>query len=109
MIAVQLSGLADQITLTDPREILDIGTGLFALILFSVSIYAWHLRKQTSLVIVALGFLMFFSRTIIKELLSSIPGADVIDDTLVFAALALFFLAIVVRPRKDLTKDETDT
>jgi hypothetical protein len=102
LVAVQLSSLTYQISLTDPREILDIGTAIFALILFSVSIYAWHLRKQTSLVIVALAFLMFFSRTILNEFFSSISGEDVIDDTLVFAALALFFFAVVVRPRKEI-------
>jgi hypothetical protein len=103
-MAVQLSSLAYQISLADPREILDIGTGIFALVLFSVSLYAWHLRKQTSLAIVALAFLMFFSRTVINEFFSSIAGEDVIDDTLVFIALALFFLAIVVRPRKEIGK-----
>ena len=90
--------------LVDPREILDIGGGIFALILFAVSLYAWYLRRQTSLVIVALAFLMFFMKTIIHEFLPSLPGGDLINDLLDFVALTLFFLAIVVRPRKDISK-----
>jgi hypothetical protein len=104
LIAVLLASTAYQISLTDPRDILDIGTGIFAFVLFAVSLYAWHLRKQTSLVIVAIAFLMFFSRAVVNVFFSSIPGEDVVDDTLVFVALALFFLAIVVRPRKEIDK-----
>jgi len=85
----------------DPSGLLDIAGGIFALILFAVSLYAWHLRKQTSLVIVALAFLMFFTNTVIREFLPSIPGEDFITDSLEFVALSLFFLAIVVRPRRD--------
>jgi hypothetical protein len=89
----------------DPREILDIGRGIFALVLFAVSLYAWYLRRQTSLIIVALAFLMFFMKTIIHEFLPLLPGGDVINDLLDFVALALFFLAIVVRPRRDVSKN----
>jgi hypothetical protein len=91
-------------TIFDPKEILDIGGGIFALVLFAVSLYAWYLRRQTSLVIVALAFLMFFLKTIIHEFLPSLPGGDLINDLLDFVALALFFLAIVVRPRRDVSK-----
>lgn len=91
-------------TVVDPSEILDIGGGIFALVLFAVSLYAWYLRRQTSLIIVALAFLMFFMKTIIHEFLRSLPGGDVINDLLDFVALALFFLAIVVRPRRDVSK-----
>ncbi len=105
LITIQLASFADQISLVDPKEILDIGTGIFALVLFAISCYAWFQRRQTPLVIVALAFLMFFFRTIFHVFLSSLPGQDLIDDSLVFVALALFFVAIVVRPRKDMSKD----
>lgn len=91
-------------TIVDPKEILDIGGGVFALVLFAVSLYAWYLRRQTSLIIVALAFLMFFVKTVIHEFFPLLQGADLINDMLDFVALALFFLAIVVRPRRDMSK-----
>jgi len=100
----QLPSLTAQASLLDPAELLDIAAGIFALVLFAVSLYAWYLRRQTSLAIVALAFLMFFTKTIIREFFPLMLGEDLITDLLNFAALALFFLAIVVRPRKDIGK-----
>jgi ABC-type iron transport system FetAB permease component len=107
LIVVQPSILASQGSLLNPQELLEIGRGIFALILFAVSLYAWYLRRQTSLVIVAVAFLMFFIKTIIFELLPPLPDKDFINDFLDFVALTLFFLAIVVRPRKDISKGTT--
>lgn len=104
MIVDQVPSLVTQGSLLDPKGILDIGGGIFALILFAVSLYAWYLRRQTSLVIVALAFLMFFMKTVIQEFLPSTSGQDFINDLLDFVALTLFFMAIVVRPRKDIGK-----
>jgi hypothetical protein len=104
VVVAQLPSLVIQGSLLDPAEIIDIGGGIFALVLFAVSLYAWYLRRQTSLVIVALAFLMFFTKTVMHEFLPSLPGEDFINDTLDFVALTLFFLAIVVRPRKDIGK-----
>jgi len=81
-----------------------LGQAVFALVLFAVSLYAWYMRRQTSLVIVALAFLMFFVKTAIREFFPQLPGEDFLTDSLDFVALALFFLAIVVRPRKDISK-----
>ena len=104
MIAPQLSSLVTQGSIFDPEVLLDIGQAVFALVLFAVSLYAWYVRKQTSLVIVALAFLMFFVKTVIREFVRQLPGEDFITDSLDFVALALFFLAVVVRPRKDISK-----
>jgi len=104
MIGVLLFSSVLQVALSDSRDLLDIGTGIFALILFSISLYAWVRRRLNSLVIVAVAFLMFFARTIIQEFLSSLPGVDILEDSLVFVALALFFVAIVVRPRRAIDK-----
>ncbi len=86
---------------TDPFEILELGRGIFALILFSVSLYAWYRRRQPALVIVSLAFLLFF----VKSALDLLPLSRPIDEftrlSMDFIALALFFVAIVVRPRKD--------
>lgn len=104
MVIDQLPSLVVQGSVFDPKGILDIGSGIFALVLFAISLYAWYLRRQTSLLIVALAFLMFFMKTVIHEFLPPLPGGDLINDLLDFVALTLFFLAIVVRPRKDISK-----
>ena len=107
LYAIPVPSIVEQISLTDPRELLDIGTGIFALVLFSVSLYAWYLRRQFALVIVSLAFLTIFARTVFREFLSTLPGVDFITDALEFVALTLFFVAIVVRPRKDIGKAAT--
>ena len=94
----------EQISLSDPRELLDIGTGIFAFVLFGVSLYAWYIRRQFALAIVSLAFLVIFVRTLLRQFLSNLPGLDFINDTLEFVALTLFFVAIVIRPRKDVSK-----
>ena len=104
MMASQLTSLVTQGNFFDPSGLLDIGQAVFSVILFAVSLYAWYLRKQISLVIVASAFLMFFVKTVIREFFAQIPGEDFITDFLDFVALTLFFLAVVVRPRKDLGK-----
>jgi hypothetical protein len=103
-MVLQPLGFTIQGSILEPAGLLDIAAGIFAFILFAVSLYAYYLRRQTSLAIVSLAFLMFFAKTVIREFLTTLPGEDLITDLLNFAALALFFLAIVVRPRKDLGK-----
>jgi hypothetical protein len=88
---------------TDPIELLELGRGIFALILFSLSLYAWSRRRQPALVIVATAFLLFFLKTLLDYVLPS-TTEDFVRVGIDFAALALFFVAIVVRPRKDLGK-----
>ncbi len=88
---------------TDPTDLLEIGRGIFALILFSLSLYAWSRRKQPALIMVAAAFLLFFTKTLLDYVLPS-TTEDIVRVGIDFAALALFFVAIVVRPRKDLGK-----
>lgn len=89
---------------TDPAELLELGRGAFALILFSVSLYAWSKRKQPALIIVATAFLLFFLKTILDILLPTSTLLELSREFIDFAALALFFVAIVLRPRKALDK-----
>ena len=91
---------------TDPTELLEIGRGIFALILFSLSLYAWSRRKQPALIMVATAFFLFFIKTFLDYILPS-PTEDFIRVGIDFAALALFFVAIVVRPRQDPGKGTT--
>src|SRR5207247_9861384 len=100
MIAPQLSSLVTQGSIFDPEVILDIGQAVFALVLFAVSLYAWYVRKQTSLVLVALAFLMLFVTTVIREFFRQVPREDFITDLLEFVALALFCLCNLVRHRR---------
>ena len=88
---------------TDPFELLEIGRGIFALALFALSIYAWSKRRQPALIMVAVAFYLFFAKTLLDYVL---PPAteDIVRVGIDFAALALFFIAIVVRPRHDLDK-----
>src|SRR5436309_10909571 len=104
MIAPQLSSLVTQGSIFDPEVLLYIGQAVFALVLFAVSLYAWYVRKQSWLFIVALAFLTFFFKTVIREFFRQLPAEDFITNSLDFVALALFFLAVVVRPRKDISK-----
>ena len=85
----------------DPFEILELGRGIFALILFSVSLYAWYRRRQPALVIVSLAFLLFFVKSALDLLPLSFSVNELTRLSIDFIALALFFIATVLRPRKD--------
>jgi hypothetical protein len=89
---------------TDPAELLELGRGVFALILFTISLYAWFKRKQFALIIVATAFLLFFVKTVLDILLPTSTLLDFSREFIDFASLALFFVAIVIRPRKALDK-----
>jgi predicted PurR-regulated permease PerM len=96
----------------ETAEALGIGSGIFALALFSLSIYAWYKRRQPALAIVSAAFLLFFLRHLVQVLAEVYEFDSIVALPLVFAdfvILALFFLAIVVRPkRKQLIEDSTD-
>jgi hypothetical protein len=89
-------------TPTDPTELLEIGSGVFALILFSVSMYAWSKRRQPALIVVAAAFFLFFTKTPLDYILPS-QTRDIVRVGIDFATLALFFVAIVVRPRRTIS------
>ena len=74
------------------------------MVLFAISLYAWFRRKQPALIIVATAFLIFFAKTVLDVLLPKSTLLDLTREFIDFAALALFFVAIVVRPRKDIGK-----
>jgi len=104
MIVFQLPIIATTGLSADPAEILELGRGVFALALFAISIYAWSKRKQPALLIVAAAFLPFFAKTVLDVFYSTSTLLDFARPLFDFIALALFFVAIVIRPRKDLGK-----
>jgi len=87
----------------DIADVLRIGTGVFALILFSLSLYAWSRRRQPALLIVSTAFLLFFLKQVVW-LLSDVYDFGSLEPILIiffdFIVLALFFVAIVLRPRR---------
>ena len=66
-----------------------------------MSLYAWYRRRQPALVIVSLAFLLFFVKSALDLLPLSFSVNELTRLSIDFIALALFFIAIVVRPRKD--------
>ena len=86
----------------DITDVLRIGTGIFALVLFLLSLYAWSRRRQPALVLVSTAFLLFFVKQAI-QLLSEIyefGSIELVPVFFDFIILALFFVALVVRPRR---------
>jgi len=88
----------------DPSEILELARGVFALVLFTISLYAWSKRKQPAILIVAAAFLPFFAKTVLDVFYPTSTLLELARPLFDFIALALFFVAIVIRPRKDLGK-----
>jgi hypothetical protein len=85
---------------TNPVELLEIGRGIFAFALFSLSVFAWSKRRHPALIMVATAFFLFFAKTLFDFFLPT-TILDFARVTVDFVALALFFVAIVVRPRHD--------
>ncbi|HEU13114.1 MAG: hypothetical protein ACP5G5_01605 [Thermoplasmata archaeon] len=88
----------------DPAEILRIGSGIFSLVLFSISFYAYLRNRDRRLLFVSGAFGLYFVRVILEHLDIFIPNFDLgILDLLLsiidFLILLLFFLAIVY-PRR---------
>lgn len=90
----------------DTEEALEFGTGVFALILFALSLYAWSRRRQPALLIISCAFFLFFFRHLIEMLgdmgeiyepSGLLRLALIVMD---FVTLALFFVAVVVRPKR---------
>jgi apolipoprotein N-acyltransferase len=86
----------------DAADVFRIGSGIFSLALLSLSLYAYSRRRQPALVIVSSAFLLFFLKQAIW-LLSDVYEFGPIDlllEVFDFIILALFFVAIVLRPSR---------
>jgi hypothetical protein len=85
-------------------DLFEFGTGVFAGILFALSLNAYRNLKTKRLLLVSIAFILFSVNVIISKL--EVFGVtiessilDMILAILTFAALALFFMAIVRRER----------
>ena len=81
--------------------ILDAATGVFSFVLFVITIYAWLRRsRQITLLIVAFGFLSFFVIQAAEAFPYPALHGELFRSAMSFVALALFFVALVVRPQR---------
>jgi hypothetical protein len=93
----------------DIAEIFEFGTGIFAGILFVLSLIAYRNSKSRRLIFVACAFGLFAIRTIVLRIDLFVPEVEssileLILAIMGFAALALFFIAIVTRGKIKKTK-----
>ena len=80
---------------------LKLASGIFSLILFAITIFAWLRRgRQTTLLIVAIAFLAFASKQIVEILPLGDMHDELFSSLMDFVVLALFFVALVVRPQR---------
>jgi len=83
-----------------------VAVGIFAVVLFSLSLYAWSRRRHGGLLLVSAAFLLFTLKEVIWILAqmyaASVPSIDLIRTLLDLVVLGLFFAAIMIRPRKQL-------
>jgi hypothetical protein len=96
--------LGDLLGNEGPLEfVLDIATGGFSLVLFAVTLYAWRKRgRQPTLLIVSFGFLTFFLEHAAGLLLVPALHGELFRSGMDFLTLSLFFVALVVRPRRNM-------
>jgi hypothetical protein len=81
---------------------LDVATGIFSLLLFVITLYAWARRgRQPTLLIVSIGFLTFFVKQFVEILPLSNVNGELFNSAMDFLTLTLFFLALVVRPKRN--------
>jgi len=84
----------------DVQDLLSLGAGIFALVLFLLSFYAWTRRRQPALLIVSAAFLLFFLKEVFQLLPQQTNASNLILGLIDFVILAAFFVAMVVRPRR---------
>lgn len=84
----------------DIAEVFDFGSGIFAALLFILSIIAYRNTGMRRILFVSIAFALFAIRTIVSNLDLFMPEIEsslieLILAIMGFAALALFFIAIV--------------
>lgn len=92
----------------DIAEIFDFGSGIFAFLLFGLSLVAYRNTRMRKILFVSVAFGLFGLRTVVSHLDLFVPEVEssIVEVTLAimgFVALSLFFIAIV-RKDKIITK-----
>ncbi len=96
-----LSGKIVSLQLHDPVNLaLSAIAGIFALILTSISFYAWAKYKNNSLLLFSLAFFSFFVKILVDEIVPLSPFySDTIASLIDFVTLSLFFVALILGAR----------
>ena len=90
------------------QDLLSFGAGVFALVLFLLSLYAWTRRRQPSLLIVSGAFFLFFLKEVLQLLPEQTNLSSLVPVAIDFVILAAIFIALVVRPGRKRHSGETD-
>jgi len=93
----------------DTTDTLGVAAGVLALILLSLSIYAWSKRRQPSLLIASAVFFLFFLKVVLEIIPSEGNTLQFLSVILDFLILLLLFLAVVVKPRIGITSKREKT
>jgi hypothetical protein len=106
--AIAYSENPDSLDRGDIAEIFEFGSGIFAFLLFGLSLVAYKNMKMRRILFVSIAFGLFGLRTVVARLDLFMPEIEssMVEMTLAimsFAALSLFFIAIV-RKEKVITK-----
>ena len=92
----------------DIQNLLGFGAGVFALVLFLLSLYAWTRRRQPSLLIISGAFFLFFLKEVLQLLPEQTNLSSLVPVAIDFVILAAIFIALVVRPGGKRQSGETD-
>jgi len=85
--------------------VLEVGAGAFSLVLIAVTLYAWFRRRQPTLLVVSFAFITFFIKQILEILPFNALHTEIASSILDFITLTLFFLALVVAPRRKISSE----
>ena len=88
----------------DLVDFIKIGAGIFAVILSALTLTAYRNLKSKRLLFVSTAFGLFAVQAIVSKIDLFIPGIEsyieeILTSTIIFFALAFFFLAIVKKPK----------
>jgi hypothetical protein len=88
----------------DLVDFIKIGSGIFAVILSALTLTAYRNLKSKRLLFVSTAFGLFAVQAIVSKIDLFIPGIEsyieeILTSTIIFFALAFFFLAIVKKPK----------
>lgn len=86
----------------ETMELLDVAIGIFALLLFALSLSAYRKTRLRRLVLVSLAFLLFAADVVVRQLdvlvlALGFQADQVASAAIEFAILLLFFLAVVTK------------
>jgi hypothetical protein len=105
-IAFNMVMISTRVDIDEPDlvDFIKIGAGIFAVILSALTLTAYRNLKSKRLLFVSTAFGLFAVQAIVSKIDLFIPGiessiVEILTSTIIFFALAFFFLAIVKKPK----------